>query len=181
MLTWIQNTDWMILHFIQHYMRCPFLDFLMPKITMLGNSSLIWLLAAVLLFASKKYRKYGIALMAGILCGNLTCDVILKNIIARPRPCWIENVNLLIHMPKDYSFPSGHTLTAVISAVIITCANHRFGWAAIPLAILISFSRLYLFVHFPSDILTSIVFGIIIGLTAVSVVRRTPKHTADQS
>lgn len=152
----------------------------MPKITMLGNGSLIWLLAAVLLFASKKYRKYGIALIAGILCGNLTCDVILKNIIARPRPCWIENVNLLIHMPRDYSFPSGHTLTAVISAVIITCANHRFGWAAIPLAILISFSRLYLFVHFPSDVLASIILGIIISKASILLLHKAAaRNTTD--
>lgn len=70
---------------------------------------------------------------------------------------------LLIANPTDYSFPSGHTLSSVISAVILAKTDRRFGHAAIPLAVLIAFSRLYLYVHFPSNVLASAVLGIIIG------------------
>jgi len=88
----------------------------------------------------------------------------LKNLIARPRPCWLDSsVQLLIANPADYSFPSGHTLSSVIGATGLTKTNRRFGYAAIPLAALIAFSRLYLYVHFPSDVLAAAVLGVALG------------------
>ena len=157
--------DWSILHWIQHTLVCPALDFLMPKITLLGNGGAIWLLAAVALLITKKYRRYGVYLLAGLAVGVLSGNVVLKNLIARPRPCWLDtSVQLLIANPTDYSFPSGHTLSSVIGATILTKADRRFGYAAIPLAALIAFSRLYLYVHFPTDILGAVVLGVAIGL-----------------
>ena len=157
--------DWTILHWIQHTLVCPALDFLMPKITLLGNGGAIWLLAAVALLITKKYRRYGVYLLAGLAAGVLSGNVVLKNLIARPRPCWLDtSVQLLIANPTDYSFPSGHTLSSVIGATILTKADRRFGYAAIPLAALIAFSRLYLYVHFPTDILGAVVLGVAIGL-----------------
>ena len=94
----------------------------------------------------------------------LVGNVCLKNLIARPRPCWLDSsVQLLISSPTDYSFPSGHTLSSAIGATVLTKANHQFGWAAIPLAAAIAFSRLYLFVHYPSDVLAGAVLGVAIG------------------
>lgn len=157
--------DWSILHWIQHTLVCPALDFLMPKITLLGNGGAIWLLAAVALLITKKYRRYGVYLLAGLAAGVLSGNVVLKNLIARPRPCWLDtSVQLQIANPTDYSFPSGHTLSSVIGATILTKADRRFGFAAIPLAALIAFSRLYLYVHFPTDILGAVVLGVAIGL-----------------
>lgn len=99
-------------------------------------------------------------LAIGVLAGN----VCLKNLIARPRPCWLDDsVFMLISVPADYSFPSGYTLASAIGATVLTKTNRKFGWAAIPAAIIIAFSRLYLFVHFPSDILAGAVLGIAIG------------------
>lgn len=157
--------DWTILHWIQSALVCPFMDFLMPKITLLGNGGAIWLLAAVALLITKKYRKYGIFLLAGLAVGILTGNIILKPLIARPRPCWIDqSVALLIANPTDFSFPSGHTLSSVIGATVLTKANPKFGIAAIPLAALIAFSRLYLYVHYPTDVLAAIALGIVIAL-----------------
>ena len=137
--------DWTILHEIRAFLTCPLLDMLMPKITMLGNSGAVWILAAGGLLCTKKYRKYGIILLAGLAMGVLVGNVFLKHLIARPRPCWLDqSVPLLIAVPNDYSFPSGHTLASVIGATILTAADRRFGIIAIPLAILIAFSRLYL-------------------------------------
>lgn len=93
-----------------------------------------------------------------------------ENLIARPRPCWLDDsVKLLIPVPTDYSFPSGHTLSSVIGATVLTKTNRRFGWAAIPLAAIIVFSRLYLFVHYPSNILAGAVLGAAIGLAVYRV------------
>lgn len=158
------NLDWSILHWIQDTLACPALDFLMPKITLLGNGGAIWLLASGALLCTKKYRKQGILLLGGLAVGVLVGNVLLKNLVARPRPCWLDSsVQLLIADPTDYSFPSGHTLSSIIGATILTKADRRFGYAAIPLAALIAFSRLYLYVHFPSDVLAAAVLGIAIG------------------
>ena len=145
-------------------MTCPVLDSLMPKITALGSGGTIWLAAAGGLLCTKKYRKQGVLLLGGLAVGVLVGNVFLKNIIARPRPCWLDpGVGMLVKVPTDYSFPSGHTLSSVIGATILMKTDRRFGWAAIPLAVLIAFSRLYLYVHFPSDILGAAVLGILIG------------------
>ena len=175
MLGWIEWADWWILHGIQQTLRCEVLDFLMPKITMFGNGGALWLLAALVMVISKKYRKYGIALFGALAVGFLIGNVGLKPLVARARPCWLEGAELLIASPTDYSFPSGHTLSSVIGAVVLTAANRRFGFWAIPAAALIAFSRLYLYVHFPSDVLTSLCLGLVVGLAAVAVCRRLPR------
>lgn len=157
--------DWTVLRWIQSTLVCPAMDFLMPKITLLGNGGTVWILAAVVLLATKKYRKFGAFLLAGLVIGVLTGNLTLKPLIARPRPCWLDkSVQLLIDNPTDYSFPSGHTLSSVIGTTVLTKANRKFGLAAIPLAALIAFSRLYLYVHFPTDILGAGVLGVGIGL-----------------
>ncbi len=158
------SLDWSILHWIRDAMTCPFLDALMPELTALGDGGAIWLLAAGGLLCTKKYRRQGVLLLAGLAAGVLVGNVLLKNIMARPRPCWLEqNAQLLIAMPKDYSFPSGHTLSSVIGATVLTKTDRRFGYGAIPLAALIAFSRLYLYVHFPSDVLAGAALGAAIG------------------
>ena len=158
------NLDWSILHWIQNTLVCPLMDFLMPKITLLGNGGAIWILAAVILLCTKKYRKQGVLLLAGLIVGVLVGNVCLKHLIARPRPCWLDSsVPLLIANPTDYSFPSGHTLSSVIGATVLTKTDRRFGYAAILLAALIAFSRLYLYVHFPSDVFAAAVLGVAIG------------------
>ena len=156
--------DWGILHWIQNTIACPFLDAVVPKLTMLGNAGIIWILAGVLLLCTKKYRRQGALVLMGLLAGLLVGNVALKHLVARSRPCWLDpSVQLLIATPTDYSFPSGHTLSSVIGATILTKTDRRFGYAAIPLAALIAFSRLYLYVHFPSDVLAAAVLGVLIG------------------
>lgn len=158
------NFDWTILQWIQENLRCTALDFLMPKITMLGNSGMIWIAIALVMLCTKKYRKHGIILLVGLLIGLLVGNVCLKNLVARARPCWIDpGVPLLIGNPTDYSFPSGHTLSSVIAATILYDTDKRFGIPAIILAVLIAFSRLYLYVHFPTDVLAAALLGVLIG------------------
>lgn len=172
MLELIQNADWMILNGIRDIFKCNVLDFIMPRITMLGNGDAIWLASAVGLMFSKKYRKYGFVMIRALAVGVLACNICLKPLIARPRPCWIENTILLIGNPGDYSFPSGHTLSSVIGAFILTAANWKFGFIAVPMAVLIAFSRLYLYVHFPSDVLASVIIGILIGTAGLLISKK---------
>ncbi len=156
--------EFKVLDFIQEFLKCPFLDFLVPKITALGNGGIIWIIAAIVLLATKKYRRGGIALATGLALVLLIGNVTLKPLIARTRPFdLIEGIELLIASPRDFSFPSGHTLSSVVAAAILTMTDKRFGYIAIPLSILIAFSRLYLYVHFPTDILGGVLFGAIIS------------------
>lgn len=164
MIAILQNLDWSILHWIHSTLSCGALDFLMPKISALGDVGAIWLLAALWMLFSKKYRRYGIMLVFGIAAGYVIGNLFLKPLIARPRPCWLDSsVQMLIPAETDFSFPSGHTLASAIGATILTKANRKFAFWAIPLAALIAFSRLYLYVHFPSDVLGGAILGGLIG------------------
>lgn len=157
--------EFLVLDFIKEYIKNPVLDFLMPKITALGNDGLIWIIAAVILLLIPRFRKGGIALSTGLLMCLIIGNIILKPMIARIRPFdMVEGITLLIEAPHDFSFPSGHTLSSVVAASILTMADKRFGYLAIPLAVLIAFSRLYLYVHFLTDILGAVAIGAVISV-----------------
>ncbi len=168
-LDFITSLDFEILGLVQK-LRCGFLDFIMPVITHLGDMGSLWIASGVLLTCTKKHRRCGIAVLGGLLTGLIIGNLILKNVIARQRPCWIdESVLMLIAVPLDYSFPSGHTLSSFISATVLFHYDKRLGAAALTAAVLIAFSRLYLYVHFPSDVLAGVVLGIIIGIFASKI------------
>ena len=145
----------------------------MPKITFLGNNGLLWIVLAGIFLVIKKYRKCGITLSFGLVCSLLIGNLLLKNIISRSRPCWINNdVDMLIAIPKDYSFPSGHTLCCFIAAVIIFSYDKRFGIPAFLVAAAVGFSRMYLYVHFPSDVLGGMIIGVLIGIISVLLMKK---------
>lgn len=171
-MEFIQSIDWSILHFIRDNLFCPFLDAVMPIISTLGNSGIIWMAISAALLFSKKYRKYGLLCLCGMLIGLLAGNVVLKNLVARPRPCWTEDISLLIKNPTDFSFPSGHTLSSVISAVILCSAGRKFAAFAIPLSVFIALSRLYLYVHFPSDVIFAALLGIVIGFMTLALSKK---------
>ena len=156
--------DFRILYWIQEHFRNEILDEIMPVITHAGSAGIFWIIWAGILLFFRKYRNCGIQMLAGMLIGLIIGNLLLKNLIARERPCWIDSeISMLIAIPKDYSFPSGHTLSSTISAVVLMRERKYFGIPAIILAILIAFSRMYLFVHFPTDILGGMLLGILIG------------------
>lgn len=159
-MTW----EFDVLYWLQRQ-RTDWLDWLMPRITALGNTGIFWILLGILLACMMKTRKIGISMLASIAIGALLGNVLLKNLIARERPCWIDSqILLLIENPKDFSFPSGHTMVSFEGAVSIFMKNRRWGIAALFLAILIACSRLYLFVHFPTDVLCGAVLGTVIAV-----------------
>ncbi len=169
-MDFIQNVDFSILFWIQEHIRCAFLDVVMPFITSLCDNGEIWIVFGIVLLFFKKYRKFGIFVLVAMLLGSLVGNEIIKPLVARPRPCHQLSFlpELLIDMPHSYSFPSGHTTSSVIAATVLMRANKKFGLFSIPLAFLIAFSRMYLFVHFPTDILGGTVLGILIGFFTVS-------------
>lgn len=159
--------DMDILHFIHENMSCEFLDAVMPIITSTCEWGIIWIAAAVIMLFFRKTRRCGAA-AGGALAGCLLIgNVILKHLVARDRPCWIESDHLmLVAVPKDFSFPSGHSMASFAAAVVIFHYNKKAGIAALALAVLIAFSRLYLFVHFPTDVLAGALIGTGIAIAA---------------
>ena len=174
-MVFIQNIDDSILMFIQNNIRCEFLDTIMPIVTSLGNGGAIWIVIMIIMLISKKYHKYGVILGITLLCSYILGEQIIKNIIARARPCNINpSIQMLISIPKSYSFPSGHSSNSFAAAIILYKANKSWGKAAVVLATLIAFSRMYLYVHYPSDVLCGSIMGIIVALIIYEAFQR--KH-----
>ena len=155
--------EFSILYFIQG-LHTPFLDRFMTAVTSLGDKGWFFIVLGIILFCFKRTRKMGAAVLLSLAAGGLIGNVVLKNLVMRDRPCWIdESVRRLIQNPKDFSFPSGHTLASFETAVSIFLYNRKWGVPVIVLASVIALSRLYLFVHFPTDVLSGMALGIFIG------------------
>lgn len=153
-----------ILEFIQTYLRCDLLDMTMPLITKLGDRGILWICVSLLLLISPGTRKTGVAMAVSLGLEALCCNVILKPFVARIRPCDINStVQLLIPHPEDFSFPSGHTGASFAAASALFFGRGRFRVPALVMAALIGFSRLYLYVHYPTDVLAGALLGIMLG------------------
>lgn len=165
----IQNADLSIVRFVREYVACPILDALMPVVTLLGDKGILSLiLAFALIIVNKgKSRKAGAVMLTAIVLGFLIGNMGIKPLVQRQRPCWIDDVALLIPNPRDFSFPSGHSLCAFETAVpICMFFGKKWGAAAMTAAVLVAFSRLYLYVHFPTDILCGAVLGTLFAFAA---------------
>lgn len=160
--------EFTILNWIQN-LHCEFLDTVMVKIfnDIVGTKGEIWLMIGILLLVIPKTRKTGLCVLSAYIIAYYVGDGILKDLIARSRPCMIdETVELLVKRPTSYSCPSVHSMLAFASATSIFWYHKKTGIAALVFASLIGFSRMYFFVHFPTDVLFGAALGFVIG-TAV--------------
>ncbi len=144
----------------------PVLDQIMIFITTLGDGGILWIVLGLLFLIPKQYRNMGWQILLSMLLTFIFGNLILKNIFARPRPFMVEGHeymlgNLLIPKPGEYSFPSGHTMNGFTAAFTMFLNNKKLGIPALVLASVIAFSRMYHFVHYPTDILG----GIAVGMT----------------
>ena len=171
-----ERFDLPILDWIAGNLQCAFLDFLMPLITVLGDAGIFWIAVSVILLLIPKYRKAGLSMGIALLIGVVVCNMILKPWVARIRPYeyqltyFAKTIELLVATPHDYSFPSGHTIASFEAAVALTVHNRKLGIPAMILAVLIAFSRMYLYVHYPTDVLTSVILGIGIAFLSAKLV-----------
>ena len=143
----------------------PILDKIMLFITSLGDDGWFWLAIGVICLVFKKHRKMGLQLLLSMLCTFILGNLIIKNLVARPRPCDIDTaVTLLLSRPHGHSFPSGHSINSMVAAVALFLNNKKIGIPAVIIATLIGFTRLYLFVHFPTDVLAGFVIAILVAI-----------------
>lgn len=144
----------------------------MPPLSSLADAGTIWIILAFVLLFFKRTRRSGITVGVSLIMSLLCANIILKPLVARIRPYDVNtDVVLLIKRFTDYSFPSGHTLASFCAAGSLMFTNRRLGYPALVLASLIALSRLYLYVHYPSDVITSVLLGLLFAYLSYRLVR----------
>ena len=174
----IQNIDNCILQFIQINMRSSMMDKVMPLITSLGNGLTIWMLIGVILIINKKYRRHGIMIIISLILCVIVGNLSLKPLVARVRPFNATPLLdvLLIKPPTDFSFPSGHAMSSFAAGVVIFYMKKNIGIFVLFLSFIIGFSRLYLYVHYPSDVFCGMVIGILLGVSSIIIFNNIEKR-----
>lgn len=158
--------DLPILDWIQANLKNGFLNEVMPIITMFGDGGIFWIACAVILLCIPKTRKTGLGMAFALIMGLIVCNITLKPLVGRIRPYDFQEklgvvIPLLTERMHDYSFPSGHTIASFEAATVLLINNKKLGIPAMILAVLIAFSRLYLYVHYPTDVIFSVFAGIL--------------------
>ena len=160
----IQNFDFAVLDGIQNALQCNFLDLLMPIVSFIGGG-VIWVIFGLIVLFFRNFRLNGIRLLAAFIITVLITEFVIKPLFMRERPFMLNTEHILIvSEPFGSSFPSAHSSSSFAAAIQFFGVSKKAGIAAIIAALLVAFSRLYLYVHFPTDVLTGIFIGVIFGL-----------------
>lgn len=170
-------TEIHILDLIQK-IRNDFLDSVFSVITHFGDGGVFWILFTLVLLAFRKTRKIGIVLSIALIIEAVLCNLLLKPVVARTRPYDVNTaVRLIVNKPGDFSFPSGHTSASFTCTTGLFMFRIKKFWIpALVLSVLIAFSRMYLYVHYPTDILGGAVLGIMSGTAAWFIYRKTGRR-----
>ena len=185
-MEFLNNAEVDILINLHEALKCAFLDYVMPVLSFLANAGWFWIALAVVLLFFKKTRRIGVTMAIALFMGLVICNFIIKPVVARIRPYdWDETRYLynvidslwLKKIESDFSFPSGHTIASFEGAVSIFIYNKKWGIAAIVLAVLIAFSRIYLCYHYPLDVLVSLILGIGFAIIASLIAKWLIKKT----
>ena len=153
-----------ILDWIQLHLRCGFLDWLMPFVSGLSNHGEVWILLAAVLLLIRRQRARGLSAAFALALDLITCNKILKPLIGRIRPfAFRPDLSLLVPPPGDASFPSGHTAAEFAVVFALKASGSPLWRPALALAAATAFSRLYLYVHWPTDVLGGVLLGAAVG------------------
>ena len=179
--------DLPILEWIQANLQSGFMDTIWPIITLFGDAGIFWMIWATLLLFIPKYRRTGLGMWFALAMGLLICNITLKPLVGRMRPydfqikelgkTWndlLAGGELLVELPHDFSFPSGHTIASFEAATVLLLNSPAMGIPAMILAVLIAFSRMYLYVHYPTDVIFSIFAGILFAIIGNLIAKKIP-------
>lgn len=184
-MDWIIALDRSIIFSVQDMVVTPWLTPVMRFVSFIGEYAAIWVLIGVGLCFSRKYRMAGIAVLLGVFFTMLVGNIAIKNLVMRLRPC-IDfpgvSVSSIIPGATDYSFPSGHTFSSFAAATVLVQFRKNI-WTCLALcgAVVMGFSRIYLFVHYPSDVLTGATLGVIFGILSWKIVKKSIHDSQEDS
>lgn len=165
LLLWIQG------------LRSAALNGPMRFVTTLGNAGAVWIALAVVLLTFRRTRRAGAACALALMLGALVTNAAIKPLVQRTRPYeTIDSLTLLVARATDYSFPSGHATSSWAAAWALFRMRKRWGASALMLAALISLSRLYVGIHYPSDVLCGTLIGLAAGEAAARIVHAQRLH-----
>lgn len=170
----ITGLDIRILTYVQeHFQTAPATAF-WKFITLFGDYGLFWIALTLLLVIWSRTRRTGCAVMISLALDFMVVNLIIKKVVARPRPYdTFSHIGLLIDRQSDFSFPSGHTAASFACAlVLVRMLPKKYGVPLVILACLISFSRIYLGVHYPSDVFAGFLIGLLTSQIGYYVVQR---------
>lgn len=181
MIESITALDLSILDFIRNTLSSPVADIIMKCLTYSIEYGAMAILVFIVMMFVKKMRKTGFAVMGATLSVLLFGELILKHIVCRPRPFTVNSaIDIIIKAPSGFSFPSSHTATCFAMATAIYLFHKRLGIIAYIYASLVAFSRMYLYVHYPSDVFGGVILGICCGIVATALVKLICKKTENQ-
>ena len=179
--------DLPVLDWIQANMQSGLMDTIWPIITLFGDAGIFWMIWATLLLFIPKHRRTGLGMWFALALGLLICNITLKPLVGRIRPYdfQIQELGktmsdllaggaLLVETPHDFSFPSGHTIASFEAATVLLINSPAMGIPAMILAVLIAFSRMYLYVHYPTDVIFSVFAGIIFAFIGNLIAKKIP-------
>lgn len=168
-MDWITNLDGDILIWIQENLRNGILNPVMKLITHLGDAGIIWIVATIALLCFRKTRKIGVMSALALICSLIINNAVLKNLFHRVRPYEVvDGLKRIIEKQSDWSFPSGHTGSSFAAGVVMFRElPKKYGIPILVLAFLIAFSRLYVGVHYPTDVFVGMITGTISALIAI--------------
>ena len=173
MLSNLNGIEYSLLIHLHNAVSNSILDASMPYVSDLGNLGAVWIILSMMLLANRKYRNIGIMCLAALLLTTVIGEGFLKNIIQRPRPfAQFTSIQLLIPDPSSFSFPSGHAGSSFAAATVIARNLKKAAVPALALAAAVAFSRLYLMVHYPTDILGGIILGVACAICAEILVKK---------
>ncbi len=172
MFSAIQSLDEAILLFVQDNIRTPALTFIMRLFSFLGDAGIMWIALGVLLLAFARTRRRGAGMLGALAVEYTICDLVIKKLVLRPRPYLvISQLELLVAQESSTSFPSGHSASSFVCAYMLARMFGKKGaWAYLP-ASLIALSRIYVGVHYPSDVLAGVALGTLIGVVIYPLLR----------
>lgn len=178
---WLYELDVNILLFIQEHLRFDLLTPILKFLTTLGDHGMLWIGVALLLVLVKRTRPIGATAGASLAINALLVNVFLKNIVARTRPYEvIDGLTRLVGEQSDFSFPSGHTSSAFsVAVVMFMLMPKKYGVPALIVATLIAYSRLYVGVHYPSDVIGGLIVGILAAVICVAIYKKIEKRNGE--
>lgn len=173
MIDTIQSLDASALLFIQDHLRAPILNTIMVLFTKLGDLGFIWIITGLFLLIWVKTRRGAIFVLICLLAAYLINDWGFKLLVERPRPyATIEGLSILVKPLSSFSFPSGHSSSSFAAAIALTLAFGKRGALAYIPAFIIAFSRCYVGVHYPSDIIGGALVGTLVSFVVYTLLNR---------